>query len=95
MDLQDELPDASLPAEPFPLPDPHRADAIPPAQRASDASAAAPPDAAADAVAPVPTVVPYVEKLAVQAQAVQALTEVALPALAEAPCTPGAGQSAA
>ena len=95
MDLPDELPDASLPAEPFPLPVPHPAVAIPRAQPASDASAAVPPDAAPDAVVPVPAVVRYAEKLAAQAQAVQALTAVALPAPAEAPCKPDAGQSAA
>jgi hypothetical protein len=95
MGLQDELPGESLPAEPFPLPDLHRVDAIPRAQRVWDASAAVPPDAAADAIVPVPAVVPYAEKLAAQAQAVQASTAVAPPAPAEAPCTPGAGQSAA
>jgi hypothetical protein len=95
MDLQDELLDASLLAEPFPLPDLHRVDAIPQAQLALDASAAVPRDAAADAVVPVPAVAPYAEKLAAQAQAVPALTAVALPAPAEAPCTPDAGQSAA
>ncbi len=95
MDLQDELPDGSLPEEPFPRPDLHRVDAIPRAQRVWDALAAVPPDAAADAVVPAPTVVRYAEKLAAQAQAVQASTAVALPARAEAPCTPGAGPSAA
>jgi hypothetical protein len=95
MDLRDELPDESLPAEPFPLPDLHQVDAIPRAQRAWDALAAVPPDAAADAIVPVSAVVPYAEKLAAQAQAVPASTAVALPAPAEAPCIPGAGQSAA
>jgi hypothetical protein len=95
MDLRDGLPDVSRPEEPFPLPALHRADAIPQAQRVWDASAAVPPDAAADALVPVPAVVPYAEKLAAQARAVQALTAVALPAPAEAPCTPGAGPSAA
>ncbi len=95
MDLQDELPDASLPEEPFPLPVPHRADAIPRAQRALDASAAVLPDAAADGVVPAPVVAPNAEKSAAPVQAVQASTAVALPALAEAPCTPGAGPSAA
>jgi hypothetical protein len=95
MDLPDELLDASLPEEPFPLPVPHRVDAIPRAQRVWDALAAVPPDAAAGALVPAPTVVRYAEKLAAQAQAVQASTAVALPARAEAPCTPGAGPSAA
>jgi hypothetical protein len=95
MDLPDELPDALLPAEPFPRPVRHRVDAIPPAPLGLDASAAVPPDAAADALVPVPAVVRYAEKLAAQAPAVQALTAVALPAPAEAPCTPGAGPSAA
>ena len=95
MDLRDELPDASLPGAPFPLPVLHLADAIPRAQRVWDALAAVPPDAAADALVPAPTVVRYAEKLVAQAQAVQASTAVGLPARAEAPCTPGAGPSAA
>ena len=95
MDLRDELPDASLPEEPFPLPVPHRVDAIPRAQRAWDASAVVLPDAAADAIVPAPVVAPNAEKLVAPVPAVPASTAVALPALAEAPCTPGAGRSAA
>ena len=94
-DLQDELPDASLPAAPFPLPDPRRVDAIPRAQRGWDASAAVLPDEAADAVVPAPVVAPNAEKLAAPVPVVPASTAVALPAAAEAPCTPGAGPSAA
>jgi hypothetical protein len=95
MDLQDELPDESLPEEPFPLPDLHRADAILRAQRVWDASAAVPPDAAAGAALPAQVVAPNAERLAALVQAVQESSAVALPAPAEAPCTPGAGPSAA
>jgi hypothetical protein len=95
MGLRDELPDASLPAEPFPLPVLHRADAIPRAQRAWDALAAVPRDAAAGAELPAPVAAPNAEKLAVLVPAFQASTAAALPAPAEAPYTPGAGPSAA
>jgi len=95
MDLRDELPDALLQEEPFPLPVLHRADAILRAQRAWDASAAVLLDAAADAALPAPVVEPNAEKLAAPVRAVQASTAVAHPAPAEAPCTPGVGPSAA
>ncbi len=95
MDLRDELLGASLPGEPFLLPVLHRADAIPRAQRVLDASAGVLPDAAVDAALPAPAVAPNAEKLAAPVQAVQASTAVALPAPAEALCTPGADPSAA
>jgi hypothetical protein len=95
MDLRDELLDASLPAEPFPLLGLHPADAIPRALLASDASAAVLPVEAADETVPAPAAVPYAEKLAAPAQAVQALTAVALPAEARVPCIPDADRFAA
>jgi len=83
-----------------PLPDLLPADAIPPAQRASDASAAVHPDEAADALFPALAAGPCAEKLAAQAQGVPALdapphSAQALLAQPEAPCTPDADQSAA
>ena len=57
---------------PFPLPDLRPADAIPLAQRASDASAAVLPDEAADAAIPALADAPSAEKLAVPEPAVLA-----------------------
>jgi hypothetical protein len=70
MGRPDALPDARGLAAPFPLPDLHRVDAIPPAPHASDASAAVLLDAAADAALPPhPALadVPCAEKLVVPA----------------------------
>jgi hypothetical protein len=94
------LPDASVPEEPFPLPGPLPADAILPAQRASDASDAVPPDEARGVALPALADERYAEKLAGPAQAVpepDAKSRQATPLLAEAaePCTPDADQSAA
>jgi hypothetical protein len=97
--LLDGLPDAMVPEAPFPLPAPRQADAIPPAQRASDASVAVHPDEAMDAIVPVPAVSLYVEKSAVRERVVPvpdaAHLVQALPAEAPVPCTPDAGRSAA
>ncbi len=100
MERPDERPDAKVQAvRRSPLPDLRPADAIPLAPRASDASDAVPPDAAADAPLPALAAVPCAEKLAVPAPDVLALIAEALPPLlrarAKAPCTPAAGQSAA
>ncbi len=80
MEHQAALPDALVPAEPFPLPALRLADAILPAQPASDASDAVHLDAAADAIGPALTVVPYVEKVAALALGVPARDAMALPA---------------
>jgi len=69
-------------------------------QLASDASVAVHPDEAVDAPIPELAAVRCAEKLAGPAQAVQASdaklhSAEALPAQPEAPCTPGADQSAA
>jgi hypothetical protein len=100
MELPDALPDAPDPAAPFPLPAPRRADAIPRAPHASDASAGVLPDEAADAPIPVLAAVPYAEKLVVPAPDALAPTVEThppqlLPVEAKAPCIPGAGRSAA
>jgi len=89
-----------VPAEAIPLLDLLPADAIPPAQLASDASAAVHPDEAADAPIPALAAVPCAEKLAALAQVVRAPDAKlhparALPAQLEEPCRPGAGRSAA
>jgi hypothetical protein len=99
-DHPDGFPDASVPAAAIPLPDLLPADAIPPAQLASDASAAVHPDEAADALFPALAAVPCAEKLAALAQGVPALdaqlhSAQTLPAQPEAPCIPGADRSAA
>jgi hypothetical protein len=101
MELLDGLPDATVPVvRRFPLPDLHPADAIPLAPHASDASAAVPPDEAADATVPALADAPYAEKLAVPAPVAQApAAELRLrptfPAEAKAPCKPGAALSGA
>jgi hypothetical protein len=69
-ELPGALRGAPVPAGPFLLPDRRQADAILLARLASDASADAHPDAAADAVLPALAVVPCVEKLAVLAPVV-------------------------
>ena len=69
----DGFPGALVPAEPLlPLPDLHPADAIPPAQLASDASVDVPPDEAVDAPFPALADAPCAEKLAAPAQVVPA-----------------------
>ncbi len=83
-----------------PLPDPHRADAIPPAQPEWDASAAAHPDAAADAPIPALADAQCAEKLAVPVPDVLAPSAAAPPPMlqsaeATALYIPGAGRSAA
>jgi len=104
MELPVALPDATvLAVRRSPLPDRHPADAFPPAQRASDAWAAAPPDEAADAVLPALAAARYAEKLAVPVPAVPALlaeprlpwTLRTLPLGAKALCKPDAAPSAA
>jgi len=100
MELPAALPVAMVPAvRRSPLPDLHPTDVIPPAPRASDASAAVHPDEAADAI-PALGDAPRAEKLAVPAQAVPASDAKlhparTLPAEAEALCILGAGPSAA
>jgi hypothetical protein len=97
----DGFPGALVPAEALlPLPDLHPADAIPPAQLASDASVAVHPDEAADALFPALAAAPCAGKLAAPAQVVRASdaklhSAPALPAQPEAPYIPGAGRSAA
>ena len=97
----DGFPGALVPAEALlPLPDLHPADAIPPAQLASDASAVVHPDEAVDAPFPELAAVPCAEKLAAPAQVVPASDATphsakALPEQPEAPCIPGADRSAA
>jgi hypothetical protein len=97
----DGFPGALVPAEPLlPLPDLHPADAIPPAQLASDASVAVHPDEAADAPLPVLAAVRYAEKSAAPGQVVPApdaklRPAQTLPAQPKVPCKPGAGRFAA
>jgi len=84
----------------IPLPDLHPADAIPPAQLASDASVAVHPDEAADAPFPELAAARCAEKLAGPAQVVRASdaklhSPQGLPAQTEAPCTPGEDRFAA
>jgi hypothetical protein len=97
MELLDGFPAALVPEAPFPLPDLRPADAIPRAQRASDASAAVPPDEAADAPLPALADAPSVGKLAALEPAVPAQMRISqfLPAQALALCTQGADRSAA
>jgi hypothetical protein len=89
--------DALVLEAPFPLPDPHRADAIRLAQRASDALDAVLPDVAADAIVPALGAVRYAGKLVAPAQAAQAQAAKArpLPAQAMALCIRDAVPSAA
>jgi hypothetical protein len=96
----DGFQDALAPAAAVPLPDLLPADAIPPAQLASDASVVVHPDEAADALFPALAAVPCAEKLAAQGLVVQASdaklhSALTLPAQTTAPCIPGAGRSAA
>ena len=97
----DGFPGALVPAEALlPLPDLHPADAIPPAQLASDASVDVPPDEAVDAPFPELAAARYAEKLAAPAQVVPVLDaklhpEQTHPERQEAPCIPGADRSAA
>jgi hypothetical protein len=97
----DGFPGALVPAEALlPLPDLHPADAIPPAQLASDASVSVPPDEAVDAPIPELAAARCAEKLAGPAQVVPVpdakLHPVrALLAQPEAPYIPGADRSAA
>ncbi len=101
MELPDALPDARVPAaRRSPLLDPPPADAIQQAQPAWDASAAAHPDAAADAPIPALADAPCVEKLVVPVQGVLAPSAEALPPMlqsveAKALYIPAAGRSAA
>jgi hypothetical protein len=102
MEHQVGRPDATVPvARRFQLPAQHPADAIQRAQPASDALAAAPPDAAADAeMIPALAAERYVEKLAVPAPVVPEPDAMLhstqkLPPQAKAPYIPDAGRSAA
>jgi hypothetical protein len=84
----------------IPLPDLLPADAIPPAQLASDASVAVHPDEAADALIPELVAAPCAEKSVAPAQAVRAPIAAAHPAQAFPPqkgalCKPDADPSAA
>ena len=94
-ELQDGFPDASVPEVAAFLPVQHPEVAIPLGPRAWDASAAVHPGEALDAVILALVAAPYAEKLVAPEPAVPALAVVALPPLAEAPCTPDAGRSAA
>ena len=97
----DGFPGALVPAEALlPLPDLHPADAIPPAQLASDASVAVHPDEAVDAPFPELAAARCAEKLAAPAQVVpvpdaKLPPAQALPEQTEAPCIPVADRSAA
>jgi hypothetical protein len=99
MALPDALPDATVPAvRRFPLPDLHRADALPPAQPALDASAAVHPDEAEDVAHPAPAVARCAEKSVVPALVVPAQAAELRPAQAaeaKAPYRPGVAPSAA
>jgi hypothetical protein len=99
-ELPDGLPDAPVPAAPSPLPDLRRADEIPQAPRASDASVDAHPDAVADEALPALAAVMCVEKLAVLvlvalAQVAKAHSRQALPAEVTGLYIQDAGRSAA
>ena len=100
MALPDALPDAPVPEAPYPLPDRHRADAILPAPRASDASDGVLPDEAPDAAVHLELAdVRCAGKLAAPEPVFQVpdakhLVQAHLEEAA-ALCTPVAGQSAA